>query len=134
MRALFGVLLVLAVALTAGVIGFQAGVASNIAAAGGVVWLGGGFPFFGLLLFLMFIGFMFFAIGGARRRAMGQGPRGMGRWGGPGTWSHGADSRHEWVREMHRRLHEDEASSTGSDPSAAGGTGGVTGDAGPAAS
>jgi len=110
MRALFGVLLTVGIALTAGFLGFQAGVASNIAAAGGVVWLGGGFPGFGLLLFLLFIGFVFFAVGGARRRAMGPG----GPWAmGHGHWGPGADARREWVREMHRRLHEEETVTTG---------------------
>ena len=122
MRALFGVLLTIAIAVTAGVIGFQAGVASNIAAAGGVVWLGG-LPFFGLLAFLMFLGFVFFAIGGARRRTMARGPWSAGPWGGPGSWGHGADSRREWVREMHRRLHEDEASAGSQDRSADAATG-----------
>jgi hypothetical protein len=129
MRALLGVLLILAVALTAGVIGFQAGVASNIAAAGGVVWLGGGFPFFGLLFFLLFLGVVFFAVGGARRRAMGRGP--WGGPGGPGGWSRGSGDRHAWVREMHRRLHEDDLPTAGGDPTAAGS--GSTG-GGPAAS
>lgn len=131
MRALFGVLLVLAVAVTAGVIGFQAGVASNIAAAGGVVWLGGGFPFFGLLFFLLFLGVVFFAIGGARRRAMGPGAWGGGPWGRPVGGARGSDPRHEWVREMHRRLHEDDTA-TG-DPSAGGGPGPAAG-SGPAVS
>jgi hypothetical protein len=110
MRALFGVLVTIAIAITAGVVGFQAGVASNIAAAGGVVWLGGGFPGLGFLFFLLFIGFLFFAVGGARRHAMGHG----GPWGaGHGAWGPGTDARREWVREMHRRLHEEEAGTPG---------------------
>ena len=103
MRALFGLLITAAIAITAGVIGFQAGVASNVAAAGGAVYLG-----FGFLFFLLFIGVVFFAIGGMRRRAMGS-----GRWSGPGHWGPGSDLRREWVADMHRRLHEEESSTSG---------------------
>ena len=42
MRGLIGVLFTGVVALVAGAIGFQAGIASNIGAAGGAVYLGGG--------------------------------------------------------------------------------------------
>ncbi len=112
MRALFGLLLTSAVALTAGVIGYQAGVASNVAAAGGVVVLGGGFGGFGFLFFLMFVGLVFFAVGGVRRRALG-----TGRWTGPGHWAPGSDTRRDWVADMHRRLHEADAATgaTGTD-------------------
>jgi hypothetical protein len=105
MRGLFGVLLLVFTALVAGIAGFQAGVASNVAAAGGVVWLGGGIPGLGFLFFLLFIGFVFFAFGG-RRRA---GPWGMhpgyGRWGDMGD----GDPRSAWIAEQHRRLHEADA-------------------------
>ena len=111
MRVAFGVLFTGLVALTAGVIGFQAGVASNIAASGGVVWLGGGIPGLGFLFFLFFVGFLFFAIGG-RRRAWARGPMGgRGGWGGHGTWENG-DPRRQWVAEAHRRLHEEDAAGT----------------------
>lgn len=106
MRTTFGVLLSLAIALAAGLIGFQAGVASNIGAAGGVVYLGGGFPGVGLLVFLLFLGFVFLAVGGMRRRGSGHG------WGGPGHWGPGSDARAAWVADVHRRLHEEEASGT----------------------
>jgi hypothetical protein len=108
MRALFGLFITAAIAITAGVIGFQAGVASSVASAGGVVYVGGGFGGFGFLLFLLFIGVVFFAIGGMRRRAMGS-----GHWGGPGHWGPGSDARREWVADMHRRLHEEESSAGG---------------------
>jgi hypothetical protein len=110
MRALLAFLFTGAVALTAGIVGFQAGVASNIAASGGVVWLGGGFPGLGFLFFFMFIAFILIAFGGMRRRAWGYGPMGgPGAWGGPFGPMSGprSDARREWVAEMHRRLHED---------------------------
>ena len=113
MRALFGIFITGAVALTAGVIGFQAGVASSIASAGGVVWLGGGLPGLGFLFFLMFLGVLFFAIGG-RRRAWTHGPMGgPGHWGGHGPWSGDGDARRQWIAEAHRRLHEEEAAGAG---------------------
>jgi hypothetical protein len=115
MRALFALLFTGAVAVTAGIVGFQAGVASNIAAAGGVVWLGGGFPGLGFLFFFGFIAFMLIAFGGMRRRAWRHGE--MGPMGGPGAWGGPfgpmggprADARREWVADMHRRLHEADA-------------------------
>jgi len=97
------------VALVAGAIGFQAGIASNIGAAGGAVYLGGGIPGLGFLFFLFIIGFVLFAIGGMRRRAIG-----AGHWGGPGHWGPRSDTRREWVADMHRRLHEEEAAPGGS--------------------
>lgn len=44
MSGLIGVLFTGVVTLVAGAIGFQAGIASNIGAAGGAVCLGGGIP------------------------------------------------------------------------------------------
>ena len=116
MRVLLGILFTGVIALTAGLIGFQAGVASNIATAGGVVWLGGGIPGLGFLFFLFFLGFLFFAIGG-RRRAWARGPMGGG-WGGHGSgggngpWGDG-DPRRQWVAEAHRRLHEEDGAAAG---------------------
>jgi hypothetical protein len=115
MRALFAIIITGAIALTAGVIGFQAGVASNIAAAGGVVWLGGGIPGLGFLFFLLFVGVLFFAFAGRRHRTMGP-----GYWGGPGHWGEGRDARRQWIAEAHRRLHDEEAAAT---PPAGPGTG-----------
>ena len=113
MRALFGILLIVFTAIAAGIAGFQAGVASNVAAAGGVVWLGGGIPGLGFLFFLLFVGFVFFAFGSRRR---GAGPWGMhpghGRWGAIDD----GDPRRAWIAEAHRRLHEEEARTAGSDP------------------
>jgi hypothetical protein len=133
MRALFALLITGAVALTAGIVGFQAGVASNIAAAGGVVWLGGGFPGLGFLFFLMFVAFIVIAFGGMRRRAWRHGA--MGPMGGPGAWGAPfgpmggprADARGEWVAEMHRRLHEADAARAAGTT----GTAGTTAPAGP---
>jgi hypothetical protein len=119
MRGLLGVLFTGVVALTAGAIGFQAGIASNIGAAGGAVYLGGGIPGLGFLFFLFFVGFVLFAIGG-RRRAWARGPMGgPGHWGGHGPWGSEGNPRRQWVADAHRRLHEEEA--------AAGGTTGATG-------
>lgn len=123
MRGLIGVLFTGVVALVAGAIGFQAGIASNIGAAGGAVYLGGGIPGLGFLFFLFFlffIGFLLFAIGG-RRRTWAHGPMGgPGRWGGYGSFEDG-DSRRQWVADAHRRLHEEEsaaAGATGAHPTA----------------
>ena len=88
MRALFGVLLFGLTALIAGVIGFQAGISSNMASAaatgGTVVYHAGwgfGFPWFGFLLFPFFLflcfGLFAFAFGGRRR------------WGGGPGWGYG---------------------------------------------
>jgi hypothetical protein len=109
MRGLIGVLFTGVVALVAGAIGFQAGIASNIGAAGGAVYLGGGIPGLGFLFFLFFVGFVLFAIGG-RRRAWAHGPMGgPGHWGGHGSWGTDGDPRRQWVADAHRRLHEEEA-------------------------
>ena len=109
MRGLIGVLFTGVVAVVAGAIGFQAGIASNIGAAGGAVYLGGGIPGLGFLFFLFFVGFVLFAIGG-RRRAWARGPMGgPGHWGGNGAWGTDGDPRRAWVADAHRRLHEEEA-------------------------
>jgi len=122
MRGLLGVLFTGVVALTAGAIGFQAGIASNIGAAGGAVYLGGGIPGLGFLFFLFFVGFVLFAIGG-RRRAWAHGPMGgPGPWGGHGPWGTDGDPRRQWVAEAHRRLHEEEARTAGATTGTAGTT------------
>ncbi len=115
MRGLLGVLFTGIVALTAGFIGFQAGIASNIGAAGGAVYLGGGFfPGLGFLFFLFFIGLLLFVVGGRRR--WGYGPMGgPGHGGGHGPWGTDDDPRRAWIADAHRRLHEEEANAaTGS--------------------
>ena len=112
MRGLIGVLFTGIVALVAGAIGFQAGIASNLGAAGGAVYLGGGIPGLGFLFFLFFIGFVLFAIAG-RRRAWAHDPMGgPGRWAGHGSFEDG-DPRRQWVADAHRRLHEEEAAAAG---------------------
>ena len=109
MRGLLGVLFTGVVALVAGAIGFQAGIASNIGTAGGVVYLGGGIPGLGFLFFLFVIGFLLFAVGG-KRHAWGHGPMaGPGSWGGHGPWGTDGDPRRAWIADAHRRLHEEEA-------------------------
>ncbi|HEY3336427.1 MAG TPA: hypothetical protein VGK16_14435 [Candidatus Limnocylindrales bacterium] len=114
MRALFGVIVLGLTALAAGIVGFQAGIASNIGAAGGAVYLGGGFPGLGFLLFFLFFGFLFFAFAGRRRGPWGMhgghGRMGSGPWGG-GMGS--GDPRRQWIADAHRRLHEEEARAAG---------------------
>jgi hypothetical protein len=116
MRGLIGVLFTGVVALVAGAIGFQAGIASNIGAAGGAVYLGGGIPGLGFvffLFFLFFVGFVLFAIGG-RRHAWARGAMGgPAHWGGHGSWGTDGDPRRAWVADAHRRLHEEEAAAAG---------------------
>jgi hypothetical protein len=140
LRGLFGVFLLGATALVGGLIGYQAGAASSAAAAGATVVVTGGFPGLGFLFFLLFVGFVFFAIAGMRRRGpwgpgamahghggWGAGGRGpwRGPWGGPGgpggpdgTDGSGSsdDPRRRWVAEMHRQLHAEDAA-VGSTPS-----------------
>ena len=111
MRGLLALLVTTGIALTAGFIGYQIGIAQNVAATtGAVVWMGGwGFPGFGFLFFLLFIGFLVFAFSGRRRAWGGPGHHGYGPYpAGPGGWS-GDDGRRQWIADAHRRLHEDEA-------------------------
>ena len=111
MRAAFAVLFTGAVALGAGFLGFQAGVASNLGPGGAVIVLGGGFNPFGFLFFIFLLGMIMFAIGGRRRawRHGAMGPMGgHGPWGGPSM-----DDRRQWVADMHRRLHEEQAAANG---------------------
>jgi hypothetical protein len=112
-----GILFLGLVALVAGIVGYQAGLASNAIAAGTAVVVTGGFPGFGFLFFLLFLGFLFFAFAGRRRGPWGHGhgpwagrtgPGGGGPGGlsGPGDLS---DPRRQWVADMHRSLHAEEA-------------------------
>jgi hypothetical protein len=116
-----GILLLGLVAVVAGLVGYQAGLASNAIAAGTAVVVTGGFPGFGFLFFLLFIGFLFFALAGRRRGPWGAG-HGHGPWagrmgpGGPGDFGgHGpgagdpSDPRRQWVAELHRSLHAEES-------------------------
>ena len=117
MRAFLVLLFTGLVAITAGVLGFQAGVLSSIGASGtGVVYVAGFPPIGGFLLFMLFAGLILFAIGGRRRRWAGHGPMGgFGPMGdhGPSSGGHGptgdGDPRRQWIVDAHRRLHEDEA-------------------------
>lgn len=108
MRAALALFITAGVALGAGIIGFQAGVASNLGAAGGTVVIGGGLHVLGLFLFLGFLFFSFLALAaifaGRRHRHGARAHDGMGRGGfGPG------DGRRAWVAEVHRSLHEEDA-------------------------
>jgi hypothetical protein len=114
MRALIGFLFFGLVAVAAGAVGFQAGVASAVAGGtshpGALLFLLGG-PHFGGLFFLFFLFAIAIAIGGARRRYRahsdwGQGPWGHGPW---GNRSADGDPRRSWMSEMHRQMHEAEA-------------------------
>ena len=125
MRVFIGIIILGLTALVGGMIGFQAGIASNIGTAGGAVYLGGGFPFLGFLFplfFLFFIGAMFLAFAGRRRRPWGMHP-GHGRW---SAMSDG-DPRRQWIADAHRRLHEEEAhgSATGATGAGTSGTPGT---------
>ena len=123
MRALFAFIVLGFTALAAGFVGFQAGVASNVGAAGGAVYLGWGFPFgflFFPFFFLLFFGFLAFAFGGRRRGPWGSG-YGPGRW-GPWDATDSGDPRRQWVADAHRRLHEEEARNAGTTSGSEAGT------------
>lgn len=127
MRALFGLLITAAIALTAGVIGYQAGLTSSAAAAGATVVVTGGFPGFGTLLFLLFLGFLFFSFAGRRRAGWGPGwgaGRGHGPWAARMGSGDPSDPRRQWVAEMHRRLHEEDAAGTSPSTGATGASAG----------
>jgi hypothetical protein len=109
----FGILLLALVALVGGIIGYQAGLTSSAAASGATVVVTGGLPGFGTLFFLLFIGFLFFAARGRRSWAHGHGPwagrPGAGWPGIAGDTGDAGDPRRQWVADLHRRLHEEEA-------------------------
>ena len=145
MRGFFGVLFLAVVALVAGLVGYQIGITSHAVDGGGTVYVGGGFPGFGTLLFLLFIGFLFFGIAGRGHRGhwghgygggYGRGGWGGGPWGGgpmgpggpgnqPGQGGSAAwtDPRRQWVADMHRQLHADDAPGAGGTNANAGTTG-----------
>jgi len=112
----FGILFLGLVAVVAGLVGYQAGLASNAIAAGTAVVVTGGFPGFGFLFFLLLFGFFFFAFAGRRRGPWGPG-HGHGPWAGrmgPGGFGPGgptdpSDPRRQWVADLHRSLHAEEA-------------------------
>ena len=119
-RGLLGVLLLGIAAFVGGVIGYQVGLTSTAAAAGATVVITGGFPGFGFLFLLLFVGFVFFAAAGRRRGPWGHGhghgpwagpmgPGGPGRPGGFGGPGDSSDPRRQWVAEMHRNLHAEDA-------------------------
>ncbi len=113
-----GLLFLTLVAVVAGLIGYQAGLASNAAAAGATVVVTGGFPGLGTLFFLLFLGFVFFSFAGMRRRAWSSGHR-NGPWAGRMAGTDPDDPRHQWVADMHRRLHEEtDPRPAGTDPAA----------------
>jgi hypothetical protein len=131
-----GIVLLGLVAVVAGFVGYQAGLTSNAIAAGTAVVVTGGFPGFGFLFFLLFIGFLFFAFAGRRRghwrpghgHGPWAGPMGPGGHGGPGPGGSGpggttdpSDPRRQWVADLHRSLH---AAETAADRPADGTTAG----------
>lgn len=114
-----GILFLGLVALVAGFVGYQAGLTSNAIAAGTAVVVTGGFPGFGFLFFLLFVGFLFFAFAGRRHGHWATG-HGHGPWagrmgsGGPGGFdgpgpADPRDPRRQWVADLHRSLHAEEA-------------------------
>jgi hypothetical protein len=112
-----GILFLVLVAVVAGGVGYQAGLASSAAASGATVVVTGGFPGFGFLFVLLLIGFLFFAFAGRRRGAWDQahGHRGWGRMGPGGRGVGGGptepfDPRRQWVADLHRSLHAEDAS------------------------
>ena len=134
MRLFLGFLFFGIVAIVAGTLGFQAGVASSVAAGTGgvppIVYLGGGFHFGGFLFFflffLLFVGLILFGFGARRRYWAGHDAMGRGPWyGGPGPMGDG-DPRRQWIADAHRRLHEEEAAraagTAGTSDGATGGT------------
>ena len=122
-----GILFLALVAVVAGAVGYQAGLTSSAVAAGTAVVVTGGFPGFGFLFFLLFLGFVFFAFAGRRRGPWGpghghgpwagrMGPGGPGNSGGfgpggvgPGGPTDPSDPRRQWVADLHRSLHAEEA-------------------------
>ena len=140
MRTFLMVLAVVALiggAAALGVTAYNAGLAAGLAsgAEGATVvypyagwgWHGGGSGFFGFLGFL----FVLFLLFGLFRAAAwgGRGWGGPGHWGGPGRSAAGGPGRHgvegwhehEGLRELHRRLHEqdsDDKPNTGHTPTA----------------
>jgi hypothetical protein len=113
---ILGILILGLVALVAGFVGYQAGLTSSAAAAGATVIVTGGFPGLGLLFFLLFAGFLFFAFAGRRRgpwAVHGRGPWVPGH--GPDPWagrtgadgSEGSDPRRQWIADLHRTLHDE---------------------------
>ncbi len=123
MRAIIGIFFFGLVAFAAGTLGFQAGVASAVTGGTGnpaAVWFLMGGPHFGGLFFLFALFAIALAIGGARRRhgmrgacAGDHGPTGaQGSWSGHGPWGRhftDGDPRRNWMSEMHRQMHEAEA-------------------------
>ncbi len=133
---LFAVLILAAVSVVSGLIGYNAGLTSTAVAAGTTVVVTGGFPGFGTLFFLFFLFFMTsMAFGFSRRKrawmAGHEGRHGHGPWGaggpgfGPGFGPMGnpGDPRRQWVAEMHRRLHEEEAKGGSGNPAGPGAPG-----------
>jgi hypothetical protein len=125
---------------------YQAGLAQGVLDAGrlpagavvpvagygyGYGWGFHGFGIFGLLFGIFFLFLIFRLIGAAfgRRRGWGPGWGGRGYWGkgyGPGFGGPGAGGPEAWreerdrqISDLHRRLHEEEGKSSGSESSGA---------------
>ncbi len=109
-------ILVLLLALVAGVIGYGIGVAQNVAVqtpAGAPAvgywhpWTFGFFPFFGFLFPLLFL-FLIFGL----LRAAFWGWGGGRRYYGPGMWG----DRRAQLEELHRQMHEEQGTGSGTNP------------------
>jgi hypothetical protein len=119
---LFWALVTIAIASLAGWFAYNAGLAANIANTdhGTVVIANGyqGFPFFPLVLLIIFLAFMF-------RRRRWYGGWGGGGWGGRG-WGghhHGPDGSHNWevppvIDEKLRTWHDKAHGNTPAEPTA----------------
>jgi hypothetical protein len=139
MRGAFILIGGLAIALGAGLVGYQLGISANVATEAGTAaavpvygyWgyphFFGGFLFFPLFFFL-FLGLLFLAFGWRRR-----GPWGYGRGYGYGPMSEG-DPRREWIVDAHRRLHEEDERRGSTDVTGGPGGGSTGGSAGPTGS
>ena len=123
MRAfgLIGVVIAALLALAAGVIGYNIGVGTNVAASGtaaGYPYWGFGFGFhplfgllFGILFFVLIFALIRRAMWGGRGRSYGPG------WGRHGWYGPGSQSREEMLERWHRQAHGENEGSAQDSPS-----------------
>ncbi|MGO9178418.1 MAG: hypothetical protein ACLQBX_03455 [Candidatus Limnocylindrales bacterium] len=114
-----GILFFGLVALVAGLVGYQLGLASHAVALGATDVVVSGFLGFGFLLFLLSLGFALpTLVAGGQRGPWGP-MGGHGRWagrmgpsgpGGFGRSTDRSDPRSPWIADLHRSLHEDDQS------------------------
>jgi len=117
-----GILFFGLVALVAGLVGYQLGLASHAVALGATVVVVSGFLGFG---FLLFLGFALIVLSGRQRGPWGP-MGGHGSWAGrlglsgPGGFGRSAgrsDPRRQWIADLHRSLHEDDQTQNAAGPS-----------------